>query len=387
MKKVALIYSNYFNPVKMYYIKWPEQFKSTQLDFRSYSLISPDHKNDVNDTTFYTEGLPIKFKRVLKFSLRGNATIKSWLKEQSQLSLREKFNLFSEFGDLITYKPDIIHMVNSSVYIKIRNLKYPNHPKFISSFRGYDIVTRPYTDPFWASCERELFQKADCLHFVSDWLKSKAIEIGAPSEKSIVVYAGVDSDFFSPKFDKKKTDFHKKFKIVSTGRLVKLKGYEYAIHAIKKMIDDGIDANYSIVGSGDDIDELTRLAIELQIEHKVHFLGTKSKSQLKDILENADIYIHPSLTDALPGAVLEACAMGLPVVASNVGGIPEIIQDNVNGLLVEPGDSDALAKAIKNLVYNPAHAIELGQAARKTILSKFSIEQETKNWQELYLQL
>lgn len=387
MKKTALLYSNYFSSVNRYYIRWPDQFKSAQLDFRAYSLISPDHKNDVNDTTLYTEGLPLKLKRVMKFFLQDSKSIHLWFKMQPHLSLKELFMGLAEFGDLITYNPDIMHLVNSSVFIKTRTLNLPNPPKLISSFRGYDIVTRPFTDPFWASCVKELFQKAECLHFVSEWLRSKAIEIGAPSEKSIVIYAGLDSAFYSPISTKNKLSIKQQIKIVSTGRLVKLKGYEFSIRAIKKLIDEGIEVDYIIIGSGELLDELTRLAIDLQIEQKVHFLGTKSESQVRDILQKADIYIHPSLTESLGLAVLEACAMSLPVVASKVGGIPEIIQDNVNGLLVEPGDSDALAKAIKNLVYNPAHAIELGQAARKTVLSKFSIAQETKNWQELYRQL
>ena len=168
------------------------------------------------------------------------------------------------FGNLITYRPDILQLVNSTTYLKVKDLYLPERPKLISSFHGYDIVTRPYNDPVWNKYLGELFERADGLHFVSEWLRDKALALGAPEEKTKVIYAGVDSDFFNPT-QKIKIDIQRQIKIISTGRLVELKGYQYAFKAVKLLLDQGLDIHYSIIGEGTAREQLSRLANDLKL--------------------------------------------------------------------------------------------------------------------------
>ena len=386
MKKIAYIYSNYYSP-SMYYVRWPEQLKNAEFETRPYSLVGKDHRSHVENTTFYFEGLSNKLRRSLNFLLNGRTNIFQWIRYQQNTSLYHKLKSLAEYGNLIIYDPDIIHFVNSTTFIKTRNFQLNKPAKLIASFHGHDIVKRPYTDPLWNAYLKELFERADCLHFVSDWLKRRALELGAPEKKCQVIYAGVDSTFFSPGKTRQQIDLKRSVQIVSTGRLVKLKGHEYVLQAVKKLINLGLDVDYCVIGKGEDLDRLSRMAADLHIESKVHFLGIKSKNQLKEILALADIFLHPSLTEALGNAVLEACSMGLPVIASAVGGIPEIIQNNHNGLLIEPEDPDAIVAAVIRLINNSEQAQEMGQAARQTILTKFSIQNETLRWHALYQQV
>ncbi|HQA27850.1 MAG TPA: glycosyltransferase family 4 protein [Brevefilum fermentans] len=386
MYRIALIYSNFYRPVKMYYTRWPQQFSSTSIKTRAYSLVSPRRSKDVESTTFYSEGYFTKGKRLINAYFSDTSYMSYWFRAQGQLSVADKLRLMITFGNLITYRPDILQLVNSTTYLKVKDLYLPERPKLISSFHGYDIVTRPYNDPVWNKYLGELFERADGLHFVSEWLRDKALALGAPEEKSKVIYAGVDSDFFNPT-QKIKIDIQRQIKIISTGRLVELKGYQYAFKAVKLLLDQGLDIHYSIIGEGTAREQLSRLANDLEIVKNVSFLGTKDKTELRGLLDSSDIYLQPSLTEALGGAVLEACSMALPVVASSVGGIPEIIQNEANGLLVPPKNPEALACAIKQLVENPPDAQEMAASARKTVENKFSIEQETKKWLELYRSL
>ncbi|MBW6474226.1 MAG: glycosyltransferase family 4 protein [Anaerolineaceae bacterium] len=386
-KKIALVYGNYYRQIKMYYTRWPLQFNNDRLDVRFFSLISYQHRKNVEDSTFYIEGWVTRIRRSIKFLFQNIKTANQWLIKQEAQSIFEKLKVWSEIGNLITYRPDIIHLVNSQNYIKIRGLYFPHSPKIIASFHGFDIVSRQYSSSLWRQYLKELFERGDCLHFVSEWLYNQALYLGAPEYKSRVIYAGVDTVFFKPQINKEILKTEQKIRLISTGRLVPLKGYEYVFPAIRQLLTDGENVEYTIIGTGPDFERLNQIIKGLGIINQVKFVGKKPKSEVKKLLNSADIYLHPSITEALPGAVLEACAMQLPIVATNVGGIPEIIKNGVNGLLVPPRDPDTLALSIRQFVRNPAFAQAMGQAARLTAENKFSIEKETSNWLELYLSL
>ena len=387
MKKIALIYANFLAQANMYYSRWPNQFKDKQLELLAFSLISNKHRKGVEDTTFYIEGWNTKILRGLKFIIGDFYSARSWFTQQKTLHSIHKLSMWSEMGKLISYQPDIVHLINSQNYIKLRELYFPHPPKIIASFRGHDIVRRPHCDKLWNQNLKELFERVDCLHFVSEWLYNQALIIGAPKEKSRVIYAGIDTDFFLPENSKEILNSERKIRLISTGRLVPLKGYEYVFPAIRQLLADGVDIEYTIIGTGSDFERLNQILKDLGLINQVKFVGKKPKSDIKKLLNSADIYLHPSTTEALPGAVLEACAMELPIVATDVGGIPEIIKTGVNGLLVPPRDPDALASSLRQLVKKPVYAQAMGQAARKTVENKFSLEQETKNWRELYLSM
>jgi glycosyltransferase involved in cell wall biosynthesis len=295
--------------------------------------------------------------------------------------------MWAEMGLLVQYQPDVVHLVNSQNFIKIKNLHFLNHVKLIASFHGNDIIARPFEDKAWNRDLNELFNRAAILHFTSNWLKKEALLLGAPEKKLKVIYAGIDTQFFNPFSENVGVGKGRKIRLVSTGRLVPLKGYENVFPAIKVLLDEAREIEYVIIGQGDDLDRLRRLVMDFKISENVKFVGTKSKFEVRDLLSTADIYLHPSKTESLPGAVLEACAMRLPVIASNVGGLTEIIDDGYNGLLVPSCDPVSITSAIRYLIENPTFSQLMGKRARTTVVEKFSIEKETKDWQELYVSL
>ena len=124
---------------------------------------------------------------------------------------------------------------------------------------------------------------------------------------------------------------------------------------------------------------------KLGLSEKVQFLGYQNN--ILEILRSMDIFILPSLWEGMPNAILEAMAAGLPVVATNVGGTPEVVVDGETGFLVPPRDPEALANAIKLLIDDPELRKKFGQAGRERVERHFTIQETVRKTEELYLRL
>jgi glycosyltransferase involved in cell wall biosynthesis len=169
------------------------------------------------------------------------------------------------------------------------------------------------------------------------------------------------------------------------GRLSPEKGHRYLIAAMPKILTYAPNTRLKIVGAGPLESELKRLAMRLQVSDGVTFDGYK-----KDIfveMAEMDILFVPSLSDAFPIVVLEGMAMGIPVVGTRVGGIPEIIRDRETGLLVAPRDSSALAEAFKYLRFSPDEGLRMGQRGRERVLSIYHPSQFVARHEKLYEQV
>ncbi len=167
-------------------------------------------------------------------------------------------------------------------------------------------------------------------------------------------------------------------------RLSDVKGHKYLIEAMKTVLVDFPDAQLLIAGEGKMENELKRLTESLKIEKNVFF--ALETLDTRDILAAIDIFVMPSLKEGLGLALMEAMASGLAVIGSAIGGIKTLIKDRYNGLLVNPGDSSGIAKAIVYLISNPEKALVLGANARKYIAEEFSEEKMVLKTEELYLE-
>jgi glycosyltransferase involved in cell wall biosynthesis len=144
------------------------------------------------------------------------------------------------------------------------------------------------------------------------------------------------------------------------------------------------DARFELVGGGPELSALRAIAGALGLEHAVSFLG--HRENVKARLEAADIFVLPSRSEAFPNAVLEAMAAGLPVVASGVGGVLEVVRQGQNGLIVPPGDPAELASAVCRLMADPPFAHGLGDAARAEVAVRYSFERMIDEFEAIYLE-
>jgi len=232
---------------------------------------------------------------------------------------------------------------------------------------------------------RELAQTADLFICVSDFIRKQAIEAGYPPEKLLVHYIGIDRTLFCPPLRRADTD-----EVLFIGRLVEMKGCEYLIRAMGVVQAERPESELTIVGDGPLRSGLETLAAELRVRCK--FLGVQPPAVIRKLLERARLFSLPSVVtwdghfEGLGMVLLEAQAMGVPVVSTVHAAIPEAVADGVTGILVPERDSEALAHAILRLLGDRDLWQQFHSATQAHIDQQFDLRKQTALLEDIYLQ-
>lgn len=171
----------------------------------------------------------------------------------------------------------------------------------------------------------------------------------------------------------------------TTAALVERKGHDYLLEAAALLERQGVRLEYRFAGQGRERKALEALAARLGVSERVRFVGFVG--DIADFLESVDIFVLPSLFEGLGVAILEAMAAGLPVVATRVGGIPEIVEDGTTGLLVPPRDAAGLAAAIARLAGDAGLARRMGEAGLARVRERFTIARMAQANEAFYYEL
>jgi glycosyltransferase involved in cell wall biosynthesis len=170
------------------------------------------------------------------------------------------------------------------------------------------------------------------------------------------------------------------------GRLGKRKGTYDLIEAVKIIKNKGIKAKFLLAGDGE-IEKVKELIQTSYLSDYVETLGWISGEQKIKLLEDSDLFVLPSYNEGLPMAILEAMDYGLPIISTPVGGIPEVVENGVNGFLVKPGDISKLADALEKLICNYELRVEMGMRNQKKIREQFDLDVLLKDLAQLYKDL
>ena len=212
-----------------------------------------------------------------------------------------------------------------------------------------------------------------------------------PSEKIVLIENGIDLEMFplvnaSQRASRRKEfQFHDEVIIGMIARLSDVKGQDILIRAMPQILKHFPDTRLLLVGQGKMEGELKTLTQKLGLDNHVRFYPVVN--QTAEMLPIFDVICVPSRQEGLGLSIMEAQATGIPVVASNVGGIPTLIEEGKTGLLVEAGNPDALAQAVVSLLQDKNKAQSLGQAARRFIEEKYSAEKMVEKTVSLYKKL
>lgn len=212
---------------------------------------------------------------------------------------------------------------------------------------------------------------------------------GFPGKIVVSVPTGVNSDFFNVTGSREARmkyglDMHSRV-ITNVGIMRRIKGHETTIKAAKKVIERVPDVYFLLVGDGPRKEILEKLVKEMGISDRVIFTGFVNN--IPEIYSFSDIAVLSSWSEGLPQSLLQAMASGVPVVATNVGGVPEIVFDRETGILVEAGDHEALADATANLLNNAELSAQLAGRARNNVLKHHSVNAMLDKMENLYLDL
>lgn len=199
--------------------------------------------------------------------------------------------------------------------------------------------------------------------------------IVGPTARVLLAPHGVDTEqFVPPATDRDPTVTP--VQLLAVGRLVAKKGYPVLLEALGLLSRAGTPVACTIIGAGPLAEELAYRIEQLGLSEVVSVVGARTQPEVAAAYQQADVFVQASVVlpdgdrDGIPNSVLEAMASGLPVVASAIAGIPEVVTDQVTGLLVAPADPAALAEALRRLVDDPARRQQLGRAARAHVTSR-----------------
>lgn len=267
---------------------------------------------------------------------------------------------------------DVLHCQfghNGRLGAVIKKLGLQN--RLVVTFHGYDIRAGI---PTAGAVYRELWQQADCVLAISRYNREHLVRFGADSEKIVDHPVGIDCRRFA--YRPRPTRPRGPVRVITVARLVEEKGLEFGLRALRWRLDERPESSirYEIVGTGPLQEQLQRLIGELRLADHVALLGDLSQDRVIECLARSDILLAPSLAEALPVSVMEAQAMGLPVLATRVGSVDQIVLDGVSGFLVPPGDAAPLALRLGQLMDQPLLRLQMGRRGRAHVEQHYNID-------------
>jgi glycosyltransferase involved in cell wall biosynthesis len=223
---------------------------------------------------------------------------------------------------------------------------------------------------------------ADAVITPSNYMKEKLVRVfGLPDEKVFVIPVGVNEDVFAVKRKEREKDGQ--IRLLFVGRLVREKGLDVLLKALKKVLQKRPKTHLTIIGEGPLKNEYKRLAENLGITKNITFVGWIQREKILAYFSESDLLAVPSLKENFPRITLEAMGAGLPVIASSVGGVSEQITDGVDGILFKAGDLEDLARKLEDMTENQRRMNAIAEKARKRA-NEFTIKQSILRFEKLY---
>lgn len=267
---------------------------------------------------------------------------------------------------------DIIH-ANWTLSAFAAWLSRIHHQKpYIVTVQGSDIFQASQI-PWVAPITKAILNKAGQVLALSHALAESAIQLGVKSEKVSVIPNGVDTVFFHP------GSSSRELLILYVGSFIERKGLLHLINAIPLVIQQFPQVRFAFIGGGSQEKSLSDRVNDLDLRENIRFLGELPQQEVRNWMQKAYIFVLPSLEEGLGVALLEALACGTPVVATQVGGIPDVVTPEV-GTLVPPANAEALASALIEILRDPIKWRELSENARQRALHKY-------NWEHIAQQI
>ena len=290
--------------------------------------------------------------------------------------------------------PDIVHCFLPKAYLlgavaKMTGGRAARNPSWIMSRLSLNYYMDKRKVAGWVErkiCHRFLDFKAFIGN--SKAIQEQLIQEGCPADKVSLLYNGIDTQEFLT--ERQKIRISSPIKIAAVGNLHPYKGYDDLLEALSILDQsDNVTSEWICEIAGEDVEEnLGRLkakAQELGLAEKVIFQGCIEN--VSQFLASADIFVHPSHTEGLPNSIIEAMASALPIVATNVGGIPELIEHKINGLLIDSRDPEAMSQALKTYIELPSTAYEYARKVSFKAQEHFDLVKSVERYKKIYMEI
>ena len=369
------------------------KFDVTVLTYQKFPVENSSQKEIVNHFKLYEIVNEIDFKipknSFIKFCKYVYAGLKNinYIIRCRKLINPLKIEFFKKFNHI-----DVFHVhfgeyaLDVALMKKIGVLKM----KLIVTFHGYDAHYKDDDDKNKLKQQYEdLFLIADVITVNTLYLKQLIIDLGGIPERIKIIPMGVDVDFFKVK-KPRIINLKNTIELISVGRLIELKGFQYSIQAIKKVLDKGYKINYTIIGFGRFKLELQELINNLNLNNNVFLVGSKNQNEILKYFKKAHVFLMSSITDSsgrceAQGLVtVEAQASSLPVIAFDSGGVKYTLKNKETGFLIKEKDTEAYAATIIKLISNQQLYRSLAHEAEIFASKYFNLEITSKEMISLY---
>ncbi|OSZ82385.1 hypothetical protein CAP35_03695 [Chitinophagaceae bacterium IBVUCB1] len=283
---------------------------------------------------------------------------------------------------VIYLKPDIVHFEFGTIAKNGIEIKGFTDTKISVSFRGYDLN---YADAQDKNYYSKVWNEADGFHFLGNDLKNRAIAKGYRQGKiEALIPPAIDTNIFK---SNNVTKSYTKLQLISVGRLVWKKGFEYAIRAATILKQRGIDFEYKIIGDGNHHQALSFIIKESGLESQVKLVGEKTQTEIIQALNQSHIFIHPAISEGFSNAVIEAQSMGLPVVCTDADGLSENIKHNITGIIVPKWDEKAIADSVVMLWSDKKLLQSMAANGVARVQEHFTLDKQMSRFVSFYQQL
>ncbi|MFC0138799.1 glycosyltransferase [Erwinia mallotivora] len=354
---------------------FPGDFANRHGAFDSYNLAEKTHyllpEDKSSNADKLKQRLQIVLPKMLKADTLRSLNFRRYGNQSSKLLLPA---IVAQAEKHFTADLFLVHFGYAGALAnKLRELNVLRG-KQATVFHGADISRRHILEEHKLDYSN-LFRQSELLLPISHLWENKLISMGCPPEKIHVSRMGIEPEKFN---FQPHEGLHSPLRIISVARLTEKKGLNIAVEACRFLKEQGASFEYSIIGSGEMEDQLRDAIRAADLEDCVSLVGFKPQEEIKRYLDQADIFLLPSLTAAdgdmegIPVALMEAMAVGLPVVSSDHSGIPELIEHNVSGWLAPEGDARALGALLFKLANNEVDIAPVVAAARKKVETEFN---------------
>ncbi len=373
------------------YASRPKNLAKVHADVQRYGLLAR--------TYYRPRMLRSRFLRVLKGM--GLLLMNGW---RAPISLLRTLNfirygkpaasctmLYAAIPHLKQRRYDIVHChfgPNGVVEASLRDAGVVRG-KLITVFHGYDMTMelRRNGEGMYA----RLFDLGDLFLPISEHWASLLVRMGCNPSRVAVHHMGIDLGRFE--YVARTLKPGGIVRLVSIARLTEKKGIEYAIRAVAALTASGKQVEYRVIGDGPVREELESLIDELGVRDSVVLVGSKQQEEVIEILKQSHLFLAPSVTasngdqEGTPVAIMEAMAMGLPVVSTRHSGIPELVDDGRSGYLVAERDVGELTQRLGELVDHPEAWPRMGEAGRAIVEDRYDINKLNDRLVEIYQRL
>ncbi len=292
-------------------------------------------------------------------------------------NLMSKFKFTYRYFPFMIRKFDIIYFPFSSIgvpYIPLLQLLKKDALIYLSC-RGSAEKVKPIINPHRKQELQKLFQLVNRVHCVSQDILEVCIKMGLSPNKAFINRPAINHYEFNNEYLVNRPN-NEPIKLITVGRLHWVKYHDFLLLSLSEYQKKGGQFILSIVGNGPEYERLLFMVTTLGLVNCVKFLGPKSSEEVRMHLAESDIYIQTSISEGISNSVMEAMAMSMPVICTDVGGMKELIDDGTDGYLVPLFESEILIQRLNELIKNQNSRVKMGRNARNKILKNFTLEKQ-----------